>query len=141
MAKKSSARRERSGTVESSGNLIGMSTRELQAELQRRQQGITRLQARREKILSQVAEIDREIASLGGVVVGGIGLRPRNEKPLSDVLAEVLKGRKLSVTDAAHAAIEAGYRTSAENFRTIVNQTLIKDDRFKNISRGIYTAK
>ncbi|MEM9082824.1 MAG: hypothetical protein AAGB34_04445 [Planctomycetota bacterium] len=46
----------------------------------------------------------------------------------------------MSVTDAAHAVQQAGYATTSDNFRTIVNQTLLKDKRFKRVARGQYTA-
>jgi hypothetical protein len=47
----------------------------------------------------------------------------------------------MSVTDAAAAVLESGYKTSAENFRTMVNQALIKrTDLFKKVARGKYTA-
>jgi hypothetical protein len=45
------------------------------------------------------------------------------------------------VTQVAAAVQKAGYKTFAANFRTIVNQTLIKNRKiFKKISRGQYTA-
>ena len=45
--------------------------------------------------------------------------------------------------DGRERAVDAvqrnGYRTTSPNFRTIVNQTLIKHtDRFKRVSRGQY---
>ena len=33
------------------------------------------------------------------------------------------------------------YRTSAANFHTIINQTLLKDARFKKARRGQYTVE
>ena len=47
----------------------------------------------------------------------------------------------MSVTEMAEAVQAAGYHTESENFRTIVNQTLIKNpDAFRRVSRGRYTA-
>ena len=67
--------------------------------------------------------------------------RPRNDSNLVDALHKLLTGKQMSVTDAAEAVQKAGYQTSAANFRTIVNQTLIKfRSRFKKVSRGVYTA-
>ena len=60
---------------------------------------------------------------------------------LVQALAKVLKGRSMGVTEVSHAVQEAGYRTTSPNFRTIVNQTLIKSPLFKRLSRGQYTAK
>ena len=53
----------------------------------------------------------------------------------------VLKGKTMGVTEVAQAVQQAGYRTSAANFRVIVNQSLIKHRRlFKKVARGKYTA-
>ena len=66
--------------------------------------------------------------------------RPHNESTLEDALAKVLKGTTMGVTEVAAAVQKAGYKTSAANFRTIVNQTLIRSKAFKKVSRGQYTA-
>ncbi|MEZ6242442.1 MAG: hypothetical protein R3B57_05305 [Phycisphaerales bacterium] len=121
-----------------------MSTDALARELSRRQQTVRRLEKRRDKIAAELEKIEAELAALGGlggVSIGGVRKRPKNDANLADSLAEVLKNKTLSVTEVADAVRQAGYRTSAENFRTIVNQTLIKDKRFKRVSRGQYTAR
>jgi hypothetical protein len=47
----------------------------------------------------------------------------------------------MGVSEAADAVLKAGYQTNAANFRTIVNQTLIKNrSMFKKVGRGQYTA-
>ncbi|MEO1129536.1 MAG: hypothetical protein AAFX05_07495, partial [Planctomycetota bacterium] len=69
------------------------------------------------------------------------GRRPRNEASLADSLTKLLRNKAMSVTDAAQAVQDAGYKTTSPNFRTIVNQTLLKDKRFKRVARGQYTAK
>jgi hypothetical protein len=66
--------------------------------------------------------------------------RPRNDASLAEAMATLLQGKTMGVTEIASAVQKAGYKTNSENFRTIVNQTLIKDDRFKKVSRGQYTA-
>ncbi len=66
--------------------------------------------------------------------------RPKNSMSLADSLAKLLKNKTMGVTEIAAAVQKAGYKTNAENFRTIVNQTLIREDRFKKVSRGQYTA-
>lgn len=60
---------------------------------------------------------------------------------LVEALVKLLKGRTMSVTEMTAAVQKAGYKTTSPNFRTIVNQTLIKSDRFKKVARGQYTAK
>lgn len=84
-------------------------------------------------------EIREQIAALGIVNAGTGRIRPKNDMNLVEALAKLLKGKQMSVTEATSKVQEAGYKTSAANFRTIVNQTLIKSNRFKKISRGQYT--
>ncbi len=139
--RKKTTRRRSSG---SGGALGSVSTDALSRELSRRQQAVRRLERRRDKLAAELEQIDRELGELGGlggVQIGGVRKRPRNDANLADSLVRVLKNRTMSVTEVADAVRQAGYRTSAENFRTIVNQTLIKDKRFKRVSRGQYTAK
>ncbi len=123
--------------------IVSMSTSELERELSRRQAAARRLERRRDTLAEQLEAVDRELAALGGlggISIGGVRKRPRNDMNLAESLAKVLKSKTMSVTEVSEAVQKAGYRTSAANFRTIVNQTLIKDKRFKKISRGQYTA-
>lgn len=124
--------------------VASLSTDELHRELARRQREIRTLERRRDRIAEQLEQVEAELAelgALGGVTVNGVRKRPRNEANLADSLAKILKNKTMSVTEIADAVRKTGYRTSADNFRTIVNQTLIKDKRFKRVSRGQYTAK
>ena len=122
-------------------DLTGMSIEALQSEIKRREKQAKALQRRREKLVKQLAEVDAEIAAIGGVPGGGGGgRRPRNELNLPDALANVLYHKELTVTEAADAVRAAGYITTSPNFRTIVNQALIRDERFKRVGRGLYTA-
>lgn len=66
--------------------------------------------------------------------------RPKNSMSLSEAMAKMLQGKTMGVTEIASGVQKAGYKTNSDNFRTIVNQTLIKDDRFKKVARGQYTA-
>ncbi len=120
-----------------------MSFGELQAELQRRERGIRKLERRREKLLDELAKIDSELGAVGALGASGrIRRRPRNEMNLVDSLAEVLNGKTMSVTEVTQAVQKAGYITTAANFRTIVNQALIREKKkFKKVARGQYTAK
>lgn len=151
MAKKSGKKRSgkraaagaAAGAAASAGGgdgLGGMSTAELQRELRRREGSVKKLISRRDKLREQLASLEAEIAAEGGVVVGG-GKRHRNEMPLADALAGVLKGKVMGVTEVARAVQEAGYRTTSTTFRTIVNQTLLRDRRFKKVGRGQYTVE
>lgn len=124
-----------------------VSTARLAEELKRRERDLSKLESRREKLAVQLAELDDQIAALAGAggygatARGGVRRRPRNDKPLADALVEVLTGATMGVSEVAEAVQKAGYRTSSPNFRTIVNQTLLRDKRIKKIARGQYTAK
>jgi hypothetical protein len=73
---------------------------------------------------------------------GGTRKRHRNDANLVESLQQVLRGKTMGVTEAADAVQQAGYKTTSPNFRTIVNQTLIKNpDVFSKQGRGLYTAK
>lgn len=124
---------------------------DLQQEIRRRQRQLERqfkaLAQKRERLIEQVNQIDAELAQCqieikaNGGDPPGTRKRPRNESNLADALAEMLSERVMTVTEVAAAVQEAGYKTTSPNFRTIVNQTLLKDPRFKRIGRGQYTVK
>ncbi|MEX0877055.1 MAG: hypothetical protein WD114_06310 [Phycisphaerales bacterium] len=143
MAKKTTSKKKTAKTTRKAPAIDNMSTAELQAELQRREKNIRKLERRRERILSDLASIEGELAAEGALSSsGGIRRRPRNEKNLVDTLADVLKGKTMSVTEATQAVQQAGYITTAANFRTIVNQALIREKKvFKKVARGQYTTK
>ena len=126
--------------------LASLSIDEIHLELRTRQRALASLEHRRQRLLKQLEGIDAEIANLGGSVngrgsSGGSGrTRPRNESNLLEALQATLKGKTMSVTDAAEAVQRAGYQTTSPNFKTIVNQTLLKRKHFKRVGRGQYTA-
>lgn len=118
-----------------------LSTEALQAELKRRERHLKQLMRKRDKLVSQLRDVDAEIVAEGGAVDGAVTRkRFRNDSNLADALADLLSNKAMSVTEATQKVQDAGYRTTAANFRTIVNQTLIRDKRFKRVSRGQYTA-
>lgn len=68
--------------------------------------------------------------------------RHKNDSNLVEALRGVLKGTTMGVTEVAQAVQDAGYKTTSPNFRTIVNQTLIKHpEAFSKQGRGKYTAR
>lgn len=147
MAKrKKKVQRKRQAAKSRTGSLANLSTADLAREMQRRQGALSRLESKRDRLLEQAAALDAEILALGGAMggltaSGGIRKRPRNDANLIESMAAVLKGQTMSVTEVAEAVQGAGYRTTSPNFRTIVNQQLIKSPKFKRVSRGQYTAK
>jgi len=125
--------------------LAGVSVGALHAELRRRERVVGKLDRKRDKILAKLAVIEKQIAREGGslgVRRGGGGRRGRRGGPsLVDALRQLLTGKTMSVTEAAEEVQKAGYQTSSPNFRTMVNQSLLKKDIFKRVDRGQYTAK
>jgi len=136
--KAGTSRSGRAKAPTSNGALGSMTVHEIQAKLKARERRLRSLQRKRERLLEQVAGLETEIVALSGRVSGG-GPRPSNEKNLGDALAGVLKGKQMTVAEAAQAVLDSGYRTSAGTFRTIVNQRLLSDKRFKKVERGVYT--
>ena len=131
--------------------LGGVSLSELKAEIRRRERQLAMLHRKRDRLLAELESLEQEIATQAARTVSAARAqhmaadqrkRPKNTVILVEALKRVLKNQTLSVSDAAGAVQRAGYRTSSENFRTIVNQTLIGNrKRFKKISRGMYTAR
>lgn len=123
--------------------LRSLSVSELKQELRKLERGDERrgraLLNRKAALQKKMDAVDAELSKLK--LVGTGRLRPRNDSNLADALVSLLTGKVLNVTRIAKAVQEAGYKTSSPNFRTIVNQTLIKDKRIKRVGRGQYTAK
>ncbi len=133
------------------GQLSEVPLPDLRAELKRRERRLATLHRRRQRLLGQLESLDEEIAEYAAITAAGTAMltkrgsprkRPRNAVVLVDALKRVLDNRTLSVTEAAGAVQKAGYRTTSDNFRTIVNQTLISNRRtFKKVARGKYTLR
>ncbi|HVU63360.1 MAG TPA: hypothetical protein VHC70_05255 [Phycisphaerales bacterium] len=124
-------------------SLSRVSVSDLRRELSRRQrQGGSLLRAR-ERLALRLRELDDRLAALGLSAGGAVPGRKRfrNESSLADTLAAVLDGKTLSVGQAMDAVQKAGYKTTARNFRVMVNLTLTKDRRFKRVRRGQYTLR
>lgn len=120
---------------------------ELQRELSRRRKAIPKLIKKRQALVDQIAAIEVHVRLLqSGLgeksrLAGSNRKRPKNDLNLIEALSRLLTNSELSVTDATQAVQDAGYKTTAANFRTIVNQTLINSGRFRRVSRGVYTTK
>lgn len=131
--------------------LAKVSTEMLAEELRRRRRNLGPLTRLLTAARERVVELEEQVASLGAEVSQAIssaagrrggGKRARNEATLVPSLAAVLRGKTMGVTEVAEAVKKAGYKTTSPNFRTIVNQALIKNrDVFKKVKRGQYTAK
>jgi hypothetical protein len=128
------------GATKLATQLTRLSTIELQSEIARRQREVRKLQNRHTRLVAKLTDLEAQIARLGGAD-SRAGVRPRNDMTLIEALAEVLDGKTMSVTQAAEAVQQAGYKTSSNNFRIQVNIALIKSPQFKRVGRGLYTLK
>ena len=129
-------------------SISGVSMQVLQQELRRRHTQVGKLQRKRQTLLKRLAKLDEQLSVLGADVPvaragrgGGGRVRPQNKVSLVEALAAVLKGKTMTVSNAAEAVKKSGYKTNAANFRVMVNQAFIKHRNiFKKISHGHYTA-
>lgn len=131
--------------------LAAMSVGAMEREIARRQKVAAGLVRERRRLEARLAAIDAKLAAAGALVHGagsrrvagrGRRVRPRNAMNLVQSLTKLLKGRTLSVKEMVVAVQRAGYKTTSPNFRTIVNQTLIRFPKlFKKVSRGKYTVE
>ena len=125
----------------------GMSIAQLEQILAGRRAELNQKQREYSKLLARLQQLEADIRRLGGSAGrrgrGGLGgTRARNAKSLIETLEEILRGGKpMKVGDIADAAQKSGYRSNSANFRSIVNQTLIKDKRFGSAGRGLYQLK
>ncbi len=124
---------------------------QLENMLQSRKSDLSGLFKQQAKLAAELAAVEKKISQLGGKLRGrprGAGLsaggRVRNEKSLVATLQEVLGAASgpMSVGDIMDKVLKTGYRTDSDNFRGIINQTLIKERKhFVSTARGIYAAK
>lgn len=125
--------------------LASLSFGQLQAEIRRRARRAGALQRRRDTLARKLDALDAQIHQMGGVGSrrgGSMGRRASNKQTLAEALHDILRGKTMSVTDAAQAVQQAGYKTNSRTFRVQVNIALVKrKDLFRRIERGQYTAK
>ena len=122
---------------------------QLEQFLNQRRNELNKLYKQRTDLGKKLDGVEREIARLEGGMAGtgrrggGRGSRPKNDKPLPDVVEQVMReaGRAMKVPEIAEGALAAGYKSNSANFKGIVNQQLIKDKRFVQAERGVYQLK
>ena len=119
----------------------GLTLDQLEQMIRGRRVQLGKLQRQRVKLARKLDQMDERIRHLGGR--GRPGGRARNDQSLLVVIESVLKGagKPMKVGDITEAVGSRGYRSNSVNFRGIVNQTLIKDKRFAQASRGLYQLK
>ena len=135
----------------SSSGIARVSTAALQKELERRQSKFLQVKKTRDALIAKVLELDDELKLLASEegerpvsaapkATRAGGSRLNNKLGLAESLAEVLKGKTMTVSEAAAAVKKAGYKTNAVNFRVMVNQAFIKNKNlFRKVKHGHYT--
>ena len=124
-----------------------LSISQLESILSSRLADLNQLNKEHTKLSNQLAEVERKIAALGGKSRGKwrvAGSRVKNDKSLVEMLEQVLAvaTSPMKVGDIVDGVLQGGYHTSGDNFRGIVNQTLIKERRrFVSAGRGLYSIK
>jgi hypothetical protein len=116
---------------------------QLEKILEGRRSRLANLQRQRGQLLKRVESVDRKILALGGNGRRGAGGRAKNSRSLSDTIVQVLTGHggPMKVAQIVKTVLGTGYQTTSDNFRSIVNQALIKDKRFVSADRGHYQLK
>jgi hypothetical protein len=110
--------------------------RELQAAVQKR----------RDRLMSEIARVNEEIASLSqetGAPPRTPAVRRKRAKRLPQYILEVLKASPTPMTAAeiADAVTKAGYRSSSKNFVGLVRRTCYLNKRIYTKERGKFTIK
>jgi hypothetical protein len=129
--------------MQRSKNGSALTIAELETMLNQRRKKLTTLHRQRAKLQNQLQEINTQIALLsGGKGLGG-AIRARNPVSLVTAMESILKsaGAPMSVGDILSGVQRSGYQSNSGNFRALVNQTLIKEKRFAQASRGMYQLK
>jgi hypothetical protein len=129
--------------------LKNLSTAELQRELERRRKSGSKLEAKRAKLMAEVAALDAELDAIGitpgatssrGRGMGKTGrTRARNAVSLPDAIAGAMDvGADASPSEMSAMVQKNGYKTTAANFNMMVSNAMAKDERFKRMGRGLY---
>ena len=124
---------------------------QLERVLEEKRSELNKLLRQRTELQKKLDQLDRQIERVEGGMNGvrrsggggGAGSRPRNARSLLDTMEGVLRdaGKPMRVPEIMEAVLATGYRSGSDNFRGIVNQTLIKDKRFAQVERGVYELK
>lgn len=132
-----------------------LSIDELLAQARERMSQLAKLSAKVDQLEKQLMDVRAEIKALGGdrkpskgarksAAAGssGNGSRPKNKISLAEAIVAVLSKTEPKAVKDIIADVKAnGYKTTSQNFETIVYQTLAKDERIEKAGRGLYKLK
>jgi hypothetical protein len=124
-----------------SGSVCGLSLAELEKLMQSRRAEVARLSRIRDRLRKKLEGVEAKLVAVAGE--SQKTTRARNHSSLQEIIHQVLakEGGPLSVGEILERVQVAGYRSKSDNFRGIVNQTLIKDKRLGKAGRGMYQVK
>ena len=130
--------------------LSTMSIADLRQEIGRRQKLLPKLIAQRDALSREITEL-QSLATLEARKAAKPEAAPKrtrrrqrakNKVGLADALAGFLKGKaKVAIGEAMEGVLAAGYKTKSSDFRSVVNNMLLTDKRFKKVSRGEFRLK
>jgi hypothetical protein len=132
-------------------SLAKVSAEELKKEIGRRQRKLPALIAARDELNCRIAELETLVGAAPAAVArkrrrrrkrARRMVKPARKGSLTSVLEKAF-GRKgkLTVAEAAKAAVAAGYRSKSKDFGNIVSMALAKDKRFRRVRRGLYALR
>lgn len=135
MAKKAARKAKSSGKkaigIRKTRKPSEMTVAQLERALERKRKTIQTLTKRRDRLAMALARVDTKLAAIGGTKATDgakrkTRKRPKNEKPLHEVVIAVLGKNKdgLTLADLSQKVLDTGYKTNAAKFENTVYQTL-----------------
>ena len=130
--------------------LSTMSIADLRQEIGRRQKLLPKLIAQRDALSREITELQSLATPVARKAAKPEAApkrtrrrqRAKNKVGLADALAGFLKGKaKVTIGEAMEGVLAAGYKTKSSDFRSVVNNMLLTDKRFKKVSRGEFRLK
>ena len=116
-----------------------LSVAELERILSSRKSRLDSLTKKKTKLQKDLTRVEKEITQLVGrqsaAAAGGrrkVLKRPKNAKPLSQFVTEILSKNKKGLTLAglAEKVLESGYKTNSSNFNNVLYQCLYNSESF-----------
>ena len=111
---------------------VELTVAQLERMLERKKSRMNGLLKRRDRLQKALASVEAKLSSVGGVKRDAAGKprkvrkRPKNERPLYEVVLAVLGSNKkgLTLTDLSKKVLDTGYKTNSAKFENTVYQCL-----------------
>lgn len=107
-----------------------VSLADLEKLISQRKGHLKQLERRRERLQSQLEEVESEIASIVGERSAGGSVRAVNKQSLHEVVCETLGRYKkgLALADLQDAVLATGYKTNSKNFKNVLYQCVYNSE-------------